>query len=321
VVLAITPMVLFLGGSVNPSGVEVAAGVAFAAVVMGAARSPDGLSRRWRAAAFGGAVLILSRPFGGAWAAVDLVLWGLLVGPRQARTALADLRGRLLVAVLGAAFGLQLAWRVFSSTGEPVDPPVLAGSVGLVVSQTLVLGRESIGVLGWLDTTLPTWLYAGWLALGGALFLLALRRPTLQAAGLIGATLAAAAVAAYLIQVTLLSPFGVRLQARYPMPLLLVVPVLVGELAARRGPPPARWAPLVPLVLAGAAGFQLVAVVVNARRQGMGSGPALMLLSAPSWSPPGGWAPWLVMAALGSAAMALGGTAYLRHPVVSGDRH
>ncbi|MBV9466306.1 MAG: hypothetical protein JO169_09325, partial [Solirubrobacterales bacterium] len=109
---------------------------------------------------------------------------------------------------------------------------------------------------------------------------------------------------------------GFPLQARYVLPVLVLVPLLAGEtvLAHRARVGRSRTRRLIPLAFAVAGAFQLwswvEAVSAAAHRS-----PRLALHPAASWQPPLGWVPWALLAALGALAIAGSGTASARGPL------
>jgi hypothetical protein len=52
-------------------------------------------------------------------------------------------------------------------------------------------------------------------------------------------------------------------------------------------------------------GVQLLALWENARRYAVGTGGPLNVLDSARWAPPGGWQPWLVLAAAGGLLVLL----------------
>ena len=93
---------------------------------------------------------------------------------------------------------------------------------------------------------------------------------------------------------------GFGLQARYVLAVWMIVPILSGEFLRSRAED--RLAVAVPVSAAVAllALLQLAAWLVNAR-QSAGRHSFVWFLHGVSWSPPLGWWPWLLSAAVGSA--------------------
>jgi hypothetical protein len=97
---------------------------------------------------------------------------------------------------------------------------------------------------------------------------------------------------------------GFAMQGRQVLPVLMLIPLAAGEIVHRRlGRDSARvyeWA-LIGGVAAIAA-FQAYAWGYEASGNAGGS-DAPAYYAASTYSPPGGWAPWIAVAALGTAAL------------------
>jgi hypothetical protein len=107
---------------------------------------------------------------------------------------------------------------------------------------------------------------------------------------------------------------GFGLQARYLLPAFVLVPLLAGELLTRHADGLPRRGRLalfagLPVVLGA---VQALAWWWNARRMAVGTDEGLLFPGSAEWSPPGGWWPWIVLALLGSAALAITGLPELR---------
>jgi hypothetical protein len=235
---AITPMALYLGGAVHPSGVEIAAGTALwaslLALVLGA--QPSGRLVGQAAAAAAG--LALTRPLSPLWiGAIVLVLT--IVAPRGRLRALARnpvvLRGAAVVAVFLA---LAAAWTLGAHTFGNLIPGTLplpeASSTDIVRVSVGKYGgqvRQMIGMFGWLDAPPPLLTHAFWLCALGMLILLGLATaPARFVAGLL-----------VLIGLTVLVPvalesaqarsFGYIWQGRYTLPVAAGIPLLGAAMA------------------------------------------------------------------------------------------
>ena len=87
-VVALTPMTLFLMASLNPSGVEIIASVAFISSLLRLARdAPEPARWIWAAMGVSGFVLALSRTPGPSWIVISAALFLLLVGIRGPGTS------------------------------------------------------------------------------------------------------------------------------------------------------------------------------------------------------------------------------------------
>jgi len=221
--IALTPMTLFLAGTVNPNAFEIV-GFLLVWVLCLHHRSQRAPTVRG-GLLFGGliAVLVVSRFASVISLAAGLTVVAALIG----RDGLRRFRNRGFIAAaagcLVAAMGLLGAWSLVARVAA--DDPRTATTVGIgtVVSETVrrlpAITREMIGVLGWLDTMLPSAVY--WAA--GALAAIVL-------AGVFAArdrrlTIATALVAAGLVVVPVItniataSRAGLIWQGRYSLAL------------------------------------------------------------------------------------------------------
>jgi hypothetical protein len=116
---------------------------------------------------------------------------------------------------------------------------------------------------------------------------------------LAAATVVVLAAAAYAV---ILSPVGWELQGRYVLPLTVLLPLLGGFVLYRAGAPTRTDVFLVGLAVAA---MQFAAFWENARRYAVGRHGPLDFVNVAEWTPPGGWMPWLVLAAAGCVLVAL----------------
>jgi Predicted membrane protein (DUF2142) len=302
---ALTPSFLFVSSVINPDGLELATSLAFAS---GLVRISDTASERltwaWAAVALSGAVAILSWQLGWLFVAAGACAVGALLGAERLTDLVrANRRAALLTGItLAVAFALFLAWSL--STGllhsafgiSPVSASLRAG-----VHQLRAVLHDAVGLFGSLDVSLPSPYYWVWWSLVLGLVAVALKLGTRPERT--GFTLVAVLVLAFpvLFYAWVYRHSGFILQARYVMPLLALIPVLGGELVfRRRGLLPGgvkRFAPSV--AIAVIACYQLAAWWINARTSAA-EPHAFWFPASPHWSPPGGWAPWLISALLGT---------------------
>ncbi|MDX6642815.1 MAG: hypothetical protein QOD76_777, partial [Solirubrobacteraceae bacterium] len=311
-VAAVTPMVVFVGAGLTGSGPEVAGSIAFAAAAMRLAREPEPSRWVWAAAAFSGAVLALSRSPGPLWVLAGLGLLVGLAGPRRllalrraAPAAAAVTSGVLLVSVV-----LNRLWESAYGPHIGFGLSPLWSSVGAGRRQLDEVMLQAIGRFGYLELGLPALAYVAWAGLVVALVLLAAVLGTRAERVLLGATVLLAVALPVLFYAAVLRNADIPLQGRHVLPLLVLVPLLAGEIVRRRRD--ALRAVSCRVLLAGfavpAAAVQLVAWYVNAHRSAVGTDGPWWFLDRAEWSPPAGWGIWLalaVVAAVGLAATAL----------------
>lgn len=302
--VAVSPMVIFSGATLNGSGLEIAAGVAFAAALLRVWRDSGGSALGWAGTGAAGAVLALSRSTGPIWVALLAGGWLALLGPRA---AVAAARSRPGAAWAGGAVLVALVANRVWEAGYGARPPVSlrAARAGLTtgLEQVGFAADEVVGQFGYLEWRLPiALLLLGAAAVAGmhvAAFAVAGRRERIA---LLGA-LAGAVLVPLGLWVLFLRHTGFGLQGRHVLPLLVAVPLLGGEILVRaRDRLTARARAALCVATAGA-----VAVVhfgawwYNARRAATGTDGPLLFLPDAEWSPPLGWTPWLLIAAVGAA--------------------
>jgi hypothetical protein len=304
-VIALTPMTLFLGASLNPNSLEIAAAVAFVAALLRLTRVEPPPPWVWIAGATAGATLALSRPTGPLWlvmagGAVVVAFgvrpfwWRVSAVPRVALFAITA----LVVAVLGTGvWERQMGGEVTASTSD----------IGVRVEHGLYQVREivpqMIGVFGYLTVALPYGAYAGWWLLVAGLMALALVVGPRREAIVLAAVAALVLVVPVALYAFVFAESGFNLQGRYFLGLAVVVPLLAGETVFRNrirlaGAKLARL-PAVVAVMAGSA--HLVAWYWNARQYAVGSDGPLWFLGVSDWTPVGSWYPWSLAALAGSA--------------------
>lgn len=313
--VAATPMVAYLAGSVNPNGLEISAAFATWGFALAARdRLGRGVGVGVPVAAglaASGAVLASIRWLGPLFLAGILVV-AALAGP------LRDLRGawrdRALLAAGGAVLAaVAVAGLVILTTpntellpGPPVPEGGVLTKLAALLGQTQYYVRNMIGWFGWLDAPTPTWTYWTWVALVGLLVgavALVGSRPALRSTALaVVGTLFLPVVA----QWPSLDEIGMPWQGRYTLPVgvgvVLLAVVGVAE-AGRAGRVDLRR--LVPLLAVPAAVGHLVAFYWALRRYATGGHGPIEIVGDAVWNPPGGVLLWLVAATASLVACAL----------------
>jgi hypothetical protein len=108
---------------------------------------------------------------------------------------------------------------------------------------------------------------------------------------------------------------GITLQGRHILPLLVLVPLLAGEMILR-GRPAAALSRRLTWLVVPAAGVQVVAWYDNAHRAAVGQDGPLAFFAHAQWRPPAGWYVWIVLVIIAAASLAA--TAWLARD--GGDR-
>ena len=305
----VTPMVLFVGSVINPSGLELAASLALAASALRLAREPTAAPGWvWAALAVSGTVAILSWQTGPLFAIADLLVAAGLLG-REGWRVLRTGNARYLswcAFVLGGATALHVVYsRISGVAHSTFSVTPFFHSLRIGFDQLGRLLREGVGEFGLLNVPLPYGTYWIWwllvLALVGGALWVGDRAQRLILAGVI-ALAVVFPVLAYAWSYRL-SGFGI--QGRQVLPVLMLVPLVAGEVIYRHvrmvpGRVRTRWLLGAAVVVIGL--FQLFAWWIDARYWA-GRPNAFWFLGHPAWQPPGGWWPWLAMAVLGTGAL------------------
>ncbi len=317
IVAAVTPMVIFCGAVLNPSGVEIAAAIAFTVALLrlrrdaSCARSP----RVWAAIGASALVLALSRTSGPLWVVLIGAAAVALLGPR-ASWQFVRTGGRKAWLALGATATAVVLNRVWERAHGP-DTEIGVSNARAVLDDAVDewwrASSELVGKFGYLEYRLPWIAYVGWFAAGFALLAVAIavsRRVERRA--LLGVAVAAL-VLPMLFWIVAIRQTGFGLQGRHVLPILIVVPLLAGDVLrehAARLSDRTRRALLIGVPLTAAA-VHLIAFYWAARRAAVGVDGPLFFLGSADWTPPLGWLPWLALASAGAgciAAAALGTT-------------
>jgi Predicted membrane protein (DUF2142) len=296
VLFAVTPMVLFVGSSVNPNGPEIAAAIAVWAcgLVLVSQASEKIDNRLVTATGIAGCVLALSRQLGPLWLAIIGVTIAVF-GSWDALRALARSRWARIWASFIAAFCVaQIGWNVVVGSlgytrypNAPANIPT-ANIARFTVGSMFGRYKEMIGTFGWLDTPAPALTYVLWTAGIGFLVLAALawarRRQAVALLVVIGATVVVPLV---LESAVYGDAGGPAWQGRYALPLAVGVPIVAAMAMAssERGRQLAE-----PRLFVGA-GVVLVAAHIlafaqNLRRYTVGYDGEIQYWKSPQWSPP-----------------------------------
>lgn len=289
--VAVTPMVLFLLGVVNPSSLEITAALASwacgLALVFGAEDVIDGwLVTEGSVAAI---ALALARPLGPAWLGLIVVTLA-FVAPGAARRHLAAARAarRGLVAVLSAV-ALQLVWIIvynpFDVAAQPLHLP--ASTIDrLVVGRGYTLFLQMIGVFGWLDTAPPSATWAFWIAAVGGLVTLAVAFARARVVVAM-ATIALLTVAVPMVaEAREAASTGLYWQGRYTLPLAVGVPLLAAAGLIRSDRMPRLGSGLFVAVGGLLAVAQVLAYAQSLRRYIVGRNGPIQFWTGSGWSPP-----------------------------------
>ncbi|WP_350347316.1 DUF2142 domain-containing protein [Agromyces sp. G08B096] len=297
-----TPMLLFLGGSINPNAAEIASAMAVFAALVAVLTAPMSDRRLWALTAVTiGSVwmLVNTRSIALLWLVVVVSAALVLGRPGVVRRVL---RRPAAWVALAASFAVSLAafaWytkpQIDAPAGSAPDYPLMGApfftGFQLMLEQTFDLFSGWVGIFGWLDTAAPGWAQGVWAIL--------LTTPVLGAIAFGSGRARIATIllvaAAFLIppiaQGVLITDYGLIWQARYAMAVYCCMVICAGialDGIRQDAPLPSRGRiGTVALVLA--AFGQLVTFVWVLRRYVVGTGGWADMLLRPEWQPPLGW--------------------------------
>ena len=318
--VAMTPMVVFLASTLNPSGLEIMSAVAFSCAMLRLTRSDSTDPSRscWVLAAVSGAVLSLSRTQGPAWVILILGLITMTDSTgRFFRMAVKQQRySRPAAVALLAAAVMNRVWEYSYGARLSFDPWPLATSLAQGIAQLPAVLREHVGVFNYLEVRMPLLAYGLWGALVVALLAVALLVGTRRQRMMLLITTAAALALPVFLVATTMRHTGFGLQGRYVLGFSVLAPMLAGEILVRRYEHLRSLdAERLFLPFALGTGFvQFVAWWANARRFAVGvRGPYWFFPSA-EWSPPLGWWPWAALAAGAVCLLIATGLSDIRRP-------
>jgi len=306
--LSLTPMAYFLSSVINPSGFEISMAVAlWTSLLVIALDHQEHVPRSLIAMATVQAVVFeLIRGLSTLWLAVALATAVLMVRPRSL-TALVrrmEVRASAIVTGLGAVCAAIWVLREGTLFVLPVGikvPPheSFTGDLRQTLHHVPLWAKEFIGLLGWLDTSLPHFVYLTWGLLIGLVLVAGLIFANWRQRG----ALVFIGAAAFWLPLFLIAhqanSIGLVWQARDGMPLLVGVTLLGAALCV-----PARSHSLLTKCLLGVAivavsALDVVAFYTNLRRYAVGENGDPQFFWHPSaWSPPLGSETSLVICAL-----------------------
>jgi hypothetical protein len=291
--VGLTPVALWLSGTVNPNGFEVCA--AIGVWVHGLALfdswrqgtfAPE-VARRFSVAV---AALALVRPLSPLFTVIIVALCALAagLGPRR---ALAHREGRLVATVTIVALGLAAAWQLYGGLltiqledqGLPEGTSAFEGTFGLMVAYL----QQMVGAFSWLDAGIAGFPVISWVLLGGGLLSLAFLLGDRRAWWVAGLTVLVALAVPIATQYGKVSTNGLVWQGRYGLPVWVGVPVLCARALEH-----VRWPP-VPLRRRVVVAIGTLIVVGHAggwwsvmQRWTVGMGNDSWWLGAAVWRPP-----------------------------------
>ncbi len=298
--VALTPMVLFLGGPVNPSGLATTAalGLWTSALVLIDGATGRSAARAVTACAVPFWILMLVRRDSLLWGTAIVVLLLFVAGSKRIKE-LAQLRpvwAWSAASLAGAATMYHFSVRGNVTKFLRIADAAGGGSTSEAANALDAYLDQIIGHMGWLDTRVPNLVYQFWTValVAGLVATLVLASRRFSATVLLGlATIVGIALAVGSIRF----PY---LQGRYVLPFAVGLPLVAGYGIAKtkRITFPA-W--LVGPAIVAFTAMHTAAFTQSLRRYTVGHSGDWNFLFSPDWAPP--LPPWLL---LGGYLMAVG---------------
>lgn len=309
-VVALTPMVVFVGASLTDSSDEVLGSIVLTAALLRVLRGGTPAPRWvWWIAGAAGFLLALTRQLSPLWIGCIVLTWLALAGRAGAARALRSGGRSAIAAATMLALGVVLgvAWDIrYQTPGKVTALPSLDSLRNALHSLRLLAG-DLVGNFGYLNVPLGAVPDAAWAVGLAALVVLAGRVAARRGALALLLALLLAVLVPALLDADVIFGLGFGVQARDILPLIVLVPLLAGELVREhrdRLPAPLR-AHLCALVLLIAAAVQLTAWWADARRYAVGDHGPLWFLASAQWSPPVAWGLWLALVLLATGVFVL----------------
>jgi hypothetical protein len=239
VVASATPVAMFLAGTINPSGLEIAAAVCLWAALLVLLDEPA--APGWRPAArvaVAGILLAATRPLSPMWTVAILAL-ALAAAARRHAPFWREARARVAVgAVALVAVAMQVVAMVTGSTTAVITSPPGASEGRLWYAWEATRRSHQwldqlVGDLGWRDVPLWPFVTPLWGAAVVALVVVAWRRADRRQRWTIVATFAALLVVPIAAEVASGRTVGLAWQGRYALPLAVGLPLQAAWVLAR----------------------------------------------------------------------------------------
>jgi hypothetical protein len=307
------PMVVYLAGSVNPNGVEIAAGAALWIGLFRLLQSygptrlsidPPTLPRwyLWLIVAVAAIMLVNARAIGPLWVVVIVGACLVIAGWTTTKRLFTDPRAYPWLGGIAAGSLFAIVWTLVTGGTEGqagADDAPLVGASALtgVVAMLRRTGdwvQQALGYFGWLDTPLPADLYALIYVALGFLVLLAFLGTNRRGVWITGAVIAGAILVPAVVQGVQVGRTGLIWQGRYGIVLMVAIPIFAALVLA--APSSERLAFLarrtswVGVAAVSVFGFGAFLVVLRRYVTGVDV-PWSTMITAPSWQPPTGWIP------------------------------
>lgn len=313
-VVALTPMVLYLSGSINPNSLEIVTTAAFflsLCVVLENYKDLSSVRLPLVAVAISGVVLANTRALSLIWLALAAIAAFIIFGWRPLVAVLRDKLGLTMVAVtiLGCIAGL--AWLLladsFKSLSGTASLTTPDQAIATMLDRTFNYANGYIGIIGWLDTPAPQFTQIYWHFAFVAVLLGGLTCRSVRARWAIFLVMAAIVVLPPILQAQVIEELDYIWQGRYLLALVVLLFLLCGVAMRDQPFPRSQTARALGQWLLGVGVAAHFYVFVYAlRRYTVGLLPNHTNWTEmwdPAWQPP---VPWQVLAVAYLLTLAVG---------------
>ena len=291
VLLALTPMTLFLGGVVNPNGPEICAGLCtwVAGLVLVLERTDDPPRGLVVVLTASTVMLMLSRGISPLWAALIAAVLAVLAGREAIMSLLRRRSLRVPLAVVALSALAAVAWVVVAHANDLMVGESTSNSGSQLLLALWGLSgswlQQMIGVFGWLDTPAPLLTYLVWYVAIGAVVLLAFS--SARARGNVALLFLVALVVLVPMAISYREAhrLGLFWQGRYILPMATGIPILATALIDGAAVVEAIRSRLT-VLLCLAVGVADVAAFYTAQRRYASGLPGPLDILHGKWAPP-----------------------------------
>ena len=297
IMLAATPMVLYLGGMINPNGLEISSSICLwvSGLILFTEHRHDLPRGLLLITCLSASILILMRGLSPLWALMILAAvmslgswaetWKLFLSRRDIRLAACILFiiGAIAATWVIADHSLDLVTAGAQVSNNESSLNILLASFRSAVSWF----PQMIGVFGSLDTRAPAWAIDIWFAAVGAILVIGLLLAKMRQRIVLLATITLGVIIAVLLQYKQARQVGLVWQGRYMLPLFVGVPIMsiaILDCTIKK----VKYRRIVGLLLTLSLGVAGIASTLQAlRRYAVGATGSFTL--AHKWRPPGGF--------------------------------
>jgi len=303
-----SPIVVYMAGSVNPQGLEIAAAAALwiglVRLLQSQAddRAPNSLSRTylWVIVTVSAIALASARALGPLWVVIVVVGCFAYAGRADIRGLFTRRSSYIPIALIALGGLFSLAWTLkggsLSGQASKNDAPLVGASffrgAWTMLRDTPLFIQQAVGVFGWLDTTLPVMVYMLFFVAFSLLTAIAALAAGRRAAVTMTILVAAAVLVPVFVQACSVHQTGIIWQGRYGIFIYIAIPIFAGlVLSSAAGSRVAFLSTRTTIVIGTLLWlFVVTAFLLVLRRYVVGNGtPITKMINHAEWQPPLGW--------------------------------